>query len=134
MNQSALPPRPPEPTISSMRGPHEERIALVALLRQPETRWSDVTTDVLNQGSALDVLMTQFGAGEMLFHDDVSLQRALDEATALVDQWTAAGIGVHSLLDDSYPARLRDIHQMPPLVFSRGSLMEDRRDRSCRHA
>jgi predicted Rossmann fold nucleotide-binding protein DprA/Smf involved in DNA uptake len=35
---------------------------------------------------------------------------------------TTGGIGVHAFFDDTYPAQLRDIREMPPLLFSRGDL------------
>jgi len=60
-------------------------------------------------------------------YDEVALKAAMEKAAKLLDAWQADGIGVHSLFDDSYPAPLRDIHQMPPLVFTRGSLQNDRR-------
>ena len=34
----------------------------------------------------------------------------------------AAGLGFHTFRDDSYPAPLREIHQLPPMLFSRGAL------------
>jgi DNA processing protein len=102
-------------------------VALVALLRQSGARWSEITEEVLAEGSAVAVLERRLGAGETLFADDASLNVAIDGARADLLAWLEDGIGVHSLFDETYPARLRDIHQMPPIVFTRGSLAEDRR-------
>ncbi|WP_409074228.1 DNA-processing protein DprA [Micromonospora chalcea] len=100
--------------------------ALVALLRRPGARWTEIAAEVLAEGSALPVLRRQLGADETLFADD-PMRDALDAARTELQAWAADGIGIHTLLDDTYPARLRDIHQMPPVVFTRGALAEDRR-------
>jgi DNA processing protein len=110
-----------------MDRPHEQRCALVALLRQPGVRWSEVTTELLTDGDAARLLRRQFSAEPALFEDDTPMVAALREADDLIQQWQAAHIGIHTLFDDSYPTRLRDVHQMPPIVFTRGSLADDRR-------
>ena len=127
MSPVSLPPDPQTPTIDAMEGGHDQRTALVALLRQPGARWSEITADVLSQGSALQVLQRQLGAADTLFPDEATIAQVLNEANELVRGWSADGIGVHSLFEDSYPVRLRDIHEMPPLVFTRGELAADRR-------
>jgi DNA processing protein len=71
----------------------------VTLLRQPGVKWADVTADLLDSGSAVEVLSRQFGVGDTLFHDQVTLDHALTEAASLIDAWVANGIGVHSLFD-----------------------------------
>jgi DNA processing protein len=70
------------------------------------------------------VLERSLGVGETLFPDDTALDAALTTPTPA---WAGDGIGIHALVDDTYPARLRDIHQMPPIVFTRGTLGTDRR-------
>ena len=51
----------------------------------------------------------------------------IESAAADLAGWAAEGIGVHACLDDSYPEQLPDIHQVPPVVFTRGQLAADRR-------
>ncbi|MFF0379145.1 DNA-processing protein DprA [Actinoplanes missouriensis] len=104
-----------------------EVAALVALLQQPGARWPEITADVLAAGSALPVLSRTLGGTGTLFPDLAAVDAALEAAAADLRSWQADGIGVHTLFDDAYPARLRDIWQMPPIVFTRGSLAEDRR-------
>jgi DNA processing protein len=50
-------------------------------------------------------------------------------ATAMRDiaGWRAAGLGFLSFRDDAYPAQLRGINQMPPVLFHRGALRPDER-------
>ncbi|MGI5239809.1 DNA-processing protein DprA [Dactylosporangium sp. CA-139066] len=104
-----------------------ETAALVALLRRPGARWADVATDVLVEGRAVTVLRRAMYAGATLFDDEDAMDVAIKAATAEVRGWLSDGIAVHCLFDASYPAQLRDIHQMPPLVFTRGALAEDSR-------
>jgi DNA processing protein len=40
-----------------------------------------------------------------------------------VDGWTGQGSVLVTILDGEYPARLRGIHQAPPLLFARGTLI-----------
>ncbi|MEU5548166.1 DNA-processing protein DprA [Micromonospora sp. NPDC047793] len=127
MSPVSLPPVHSTSRISAMPESHQVQVAaLVALLRQPGARWAEVAAEVLAEGSALAVLRRQIGAGETLFGDD-PVRDALGAARAEMQAWAAEGIEVYSFFDDAYPARLRDIHQMPPIVFTRGTLAEDRR-------
>ncbi|WP_432836366.1 DNA-processing protein DprA [Dactylosporangium sp. CA-092794] len=104
-----------------------EAAALVALLRRPGARWADIAADVLAEGRAMPVLRRALYSGATLFDDDDAFDAALDAAADEVRGWLTEGIAVHCLFDESYPAPLRDIHQMPPVVFTRGSLADDRR-------
>jgi DNA processing protein len=102
---------------------HAQAAALVALLRQPKVKWLEVTADVIAEGDAVAVFQKQMGGHDTLFANGDTLAEAENE----IHTWEADGIGVHTLFDDSYPTRLRDIHQMPPIVFTRGTLAGDRR-------
>ncbi|WP_221320823.1 DNA-processing protein DprA [Actinoplanes sp. L3-i22] len=101
--------------------------ALIALLRRPGAHWHEITSDVLTGGDAISVLERTLGDRDTLFPDDAAVTTALNSALTEVQAWEADGIGVHTLFDTTYPARLRDIREMPPLVFTRGTLAEDRR-------
>lgn len=126
MSLVSLPPPQGTPRITTMPDDHQAQVAaLVALLRRSGARWTEIAAEALAEGSALAVLHRRLGVAENLFDDPI--QEALDAAWTELRAWTADGIGVHSLFDETYPAGLRDIHQMPPLVFTRGTLAEDRR-------
>jgi DNA processing protein len=128
MSPTPLPPEPKTPNINPM---HQDRqaqaAALIALLRQPGARWQEITASVLAEGNALSVLQRALGTNDTLFPEQNGVEAALHAATAELEAWQIKRIGVHTLLDDSYPARLRDIREMPPVVFTRGALAEDRR-------
>nr|MDT0659118.1 DNA-processing protein DprA [Micromonospora sp. DSM 115978] len=48
--------------------------------------------------------------------------REVRSAARDIAGWRAGGIGVHAFFDDRYPAQLRGVRGMPPLLFSRGDL------------
>jgi DNA processing protein len=101
-----------------------ERAALVALLRERPGRrgWAEITASVLEAGSAL-----------ALWHREVPPvlvrppQEAdpLDAAAGQIRRWADRGWQLLSILDEDYPARLRAIHQAPPVLFARGTLVRD---------
>ncbi|WP_440081589.1 DNA-processing protein DprA [Streptosporangium sp. LJ11] len=104
-----------------------ERAALVALLQRPGAKWQDIGLEVLESGSAVTVLESRLRLQETLFPASDPVVTAIADAAELVEGWEKARIGVHACFDLDYPSRLRSIHQMPPLLFSRGGLVEDQR-------
>ncbi|MGH3273920.1 MAG: hypothetical protein ACRDNZ_06285, partial [Streptosporangiaceae bacterium] len=101
-----------------------ESAALIALLREPPggRGWAEITASVLETGSAVaiweslvpPVLMGP--AGE---------PGALEAAARQIVRWTGQGWRLLSILDEDYPARLRAIHQAPPVLFARGTVIRD---------
>lgn len=104
----------------------EEHAALVALLRNlaKGERWATVTERVLELGSAVDVWHDKT-ADALL--PDPSLAAEFDQAMLDVKEWANAGWRMVGILDDAYPARLREIHQAPPFLFAAGTLLPDDR-------
>lgn len=102
----------------------EEHVALVALLRTLNAgeRWSTVTERVLEQGSAVTVWEDKVG-GTLL--PDPALSTAYEQAVADVKEWASVGYVMIGILDQEYPARLREIHQAPPFLFAAGELRAD---------
>lgn len=101
-----------------------ERAALVALLRTRPggISWSEVTAEVLEAGSALDVWHRLVPATLL---DTPGQPDALESAARDVGEWTRQGSTVLTILDSGYPARLRGVHQAPPILFARGQLIAD---------
>lgn len=101
-----------------------ERVALVALLRTLSRgqRWATVTEEVLERGSATSVWEHKLGDALL---PDPDLSAAYEQAQADVAKWAEAGYQMLSILDPAYPARVREIHQAPPFVFSVGELKAD---------
>lgn len=61
-----------------------------------------------------------------LFSVGESVDTMLEAAAAELTAWAAEQIDVHSCMDEAYPGQLRDIHQVPPLLFTRGHLAPTR--------
>jgi len=105
-----------------------ERAAVVALLLHGSERglgsWTALAGELLDTGSGLELLRRPAGQQDLFAADTDTL---LAEAIELVGRWLADGIGVHSVLDDSYPALLRDIRERPPILFTRGTTADDQR-------
>lgn len=97
-----------------------ERAALVALLRsRPQgLSWTDLTWRVRQASSAVAVL-DELQGGLLFTTDDEELATARTD----VESWAADGLDFLTILDPRYPASLRDIHQAPPFLFSRGALL-----------
>ncbi len=97
-----------------------ERATLVALVQeQPQAAsWPAIVAEIIEAGSARPVWEAHHE--QSLFDTDIPTPIA--EATRRIAGWRAAGLGVHTFRDASYPAQLREIHQVPPVLFSRGAL------------
>lgn len=104
-----------------------ERGALIALLqdRPRDATWRQITDEVADCGSAVDVYAKLHSAD--LFTSADGHAKRFDEAADEIAGWEDGGIGVHTLLDDTYPQQLRDVLHMPPVVFTRGTLADDSR-------
>ena len=95
----------------------EERAALIALLQAgaPARPWSEITADVVEAGTARAVWQRQTRADP----------DALAAAARQISHWASQGWRLTTILDAGYPARLREIHQAPPVLFTRGTLIAD---------
>ncbi|WP_322749518.1 MULTISPECIES: DNA-processing protein DprA [unclassified Frankia] len=104
----------------------EEQAELVALLRERPRglTWLQLAGAVLENGSVA-AARAQLVA-ESLFGDD-DHATLLNEARGEVRGWHAAGMEFLSIVDERYPARVRDIHEAPPFLFARGRLLADDR-------
>ena len=102
----------------------EERAALIALLqtRPQGVSWPEITAEVLETGSARAVWDKLRPATLMDIPGEAD---PLAEAAADLARWAAEGNTVLTVLDPRYPERLRSIHQAPPVLFARGSLVPD---------
>jgi DNA processing protein len=104
-----------------------ERAALVALLRvRPGgVSWPQIVADVADVGSARAVWARLVPA--TLFDQDLDSDHPLLQAAADVARWRGADFTFLTFADPQYPGRLREVHQMPPVLFTRGLLVPDDR-------
>lgn len=100
----------------------QERAALVALLRARPKRmsWRDIAAEVAAEGSARAVWEASVPAA--LFGEE---DEKLADAGREIRDWRESGLGFLTFLDEDYPVRLREIQEMPPVLFYRGTLAED---------
>jgi DNA processing protein len=104
----------------------EERAALVALLqvRPQGMRWGEITADVVEAGSALEVWHRLVPPTLMSAPGELD---PLDAATRDIQTWSTQGHTMLTVLDGAYPSRLRGVHQAPPVLFARGSVLPEER-------
>lgn len=114
-------------TIKAMDDRLQQRAAIVALLRLPGSSWPEVAATVIERGDAVDLLGERLRDDGTLFSLGPPVDSLLESAANEIEVWEADGIGVHAVLDPSYPEQLRDIHQVPPVIFTRGLLANDHR-------
>jgi DNA processing protein len=97
-----------------------ERAALVALLHPPqEFKWASLRDMLLEEELSPSAAFDQ-RARQGLFADPAD---ALALATDLIKRWEDDGTRFLTFLDPEYPRQLRDVHDLPPFVFARGTLM-----------
>lgn len=102
----------------------EEQAELVALLRERPSKlsWIQLAGAVLEHGSASAVRAAL--VPDSLFGDDEHSAR-LEAARRDVRAWLADGLEFWTIVDDRYPARVRDIQEAPPFLFARGHRLDD---------
>ncbi|WP_050067343.1 DNA-processing protein DprA [Rhodococcus sp. RD6.2] len=101
-----------------------EAAVLIALLhaRPRKMSWSAIASEVALRGSATALWDECFPPTLEGVNDlDGHLARAWESLEA----WRSEDFKLLTVLDGGYPSRLREIHQVPPIVFVRGQLRDD---------
>lgn len=108
-----------------------ELAALVALVRAKQPKGPTLVAVLEQLGSAVKLAQIRV-EDQFLGPGDPSVEfaglatpQALAQALEDVGRWSEAGHDMRSVLDDNYPASLRQIFDRPPLVFVRGHWCED---------
>lgn len=106
-----------------MTEPCVDRAVLVALLRVRPDKMTgpEITTEVVEGGSAMAVWERHVPATLL----GSAGEEALVAAAADIEMWEGQGHTFVTILDDDYPARLRGIHEAPPVLFGNGILRRD---------
>lgn len=101
-----------------------ERAALVALLRdRPDNlTWLQIMDEVDARSSALSFWRHTHPPNLL---DDGSEAPELADAARDIARWQVDGLGFMTFLDEDYPAQLRAIRDLPPVLFHRGGLVPD---------
>ena len=115
------------PSLVSM-GRNEERATLLALLLSKRVSWSKAAELVFEAGGARQALDSVMPSDDGLFPmEEEPARQALEKARSVIAQCESEGVGVHGFQEEGYPAQLRDVHEMPPLVFTRGTVVPEER-------
>jgi DNA processing protein len=104
-----------------MTADRREQAALVALLRtRPDgMTWPEIMTEVVAAGNATD-LWTRTRPATLI---EVSGEGdPVEQAAEDIIVWATSGLTFTTVLDSPYPARLRGIHEAPPVLFAHGEL------------
>ncbi len=98
-----------------------ERVALLALLdeRPGKMSWSAIAAEVALRGSAI-ALWDEVHPATLDGMDDAAGQLA--HACATLEAWRRSGFDLVTVLDPEYPVVLREIHELPPILFVKGKL------------
>ena len=100
-----------------------ETAAILALMAARSLPWNRIAGAVEEEGSALALLeAVEPTTPETLF--PVEEKRVtLDQLENYVSELAAEDIRVVTVLDEDYPVNLRMVHDRPPLLFFRGTLV-----------
>jgi DNA processing protein len=101
----------------------DEVLALVALLRHSDTgrSWRALVTEIREVG-ALELLHREYPQTLLDLEPTADL---LEAARRDLEAWSGLA-RVLTLFDTDFPAQLREVHDLPPLLFARGELADDR--------
>ncbi|QOI66871.1 DprA-like DNA processing chain A [Gordonia phage Bosnia] len=105
---------------------NDDHIALVALTRTRPggMTWRQITEQVLATGSAIE-LWNELQPSELDLAVTTEPAVALAKAADDLEEWRSQGLEFVSVLDDRFPARLRDIQETPPFLFAQGLIDDD---------
>lgn len=116
--------RPGHYAVSVGRWDDRERAAMVALLRRISTEKAErELVQRLTEEASAEALLRKRLAPIDLFSDPV--EEVITAAQEEIASWKQDGIQVIALGDEHYPHRLRDVFDRPPLLFARGTVLEE---------
>lgn len=95
---------------------YDERAALVALL---------YGGPFMRTPRHLRLLLTEGRLPSDIAREASLSPVAIEEAEMLISKWKEDGEKLLTWLDDEYPQQFRDVHDFPPIVFTRGRLVPD---------
>lgn len=96
---------------------NKEGLAVIALRCILQRSEGEIRKSLDSTDNPLEVLKAYSNSG---------YESLLISAKQLVADWQNQGIDVYTVFSDSYPVQLRDVHDYPPVVFSKGILTKSR--------
>ena len=104
-----------------MLGHDQELIHLLALLRirQSGQSYADVAELVADHGGAVNAWNN---LAELTLFPEPGLIDALRMAMSDLASWRERGYTTTAFTEENYPVQLREVHEMPPIIWTRGKL------------
>ncbi|MEV6969387.1 DNA-processing protein DprA [Hamadaea sp. NPDC051192] len=98
-----------------------EQATLVALLRtRPDKMtWPEITAEVVADGTSTQLWERTRPASLLPTPGEAD---PIEQAAADIAAWQQSELNFVTVLDADYPARLRGVHEAPPVLFARGEL------------
>ena len=103
-----------------------ETAAVVALLRlgkRPPSHYADLIEASGSATATLDRELAEDEHGQTSLNVGQSAEEMIAQARRDLAAWASNHIEVRTVLDPSFPANLRRVHDRPPLVFATGRIM-----------
>ncbi|MFC4010715.1 DNA-processing protein DprA [Nonomuraea purpurea] len=101
-----------------------ERAAMVALLRRITTERSEreLVQQLTEEASAVALLSQRLAPVDLF---SAPADEAIAQVMGEIAAWEQDGIQVITLGEDRYPQRLQDVFDRPPLLFARGTVLDE---------
>lgn len=108
----------------------DEQAAVLALVAETTGEWHRTAELIEGARSALRIVRGEWTGFEPHEASVSDLVGAVDEAeleryAQMIDSLEALGVRLLTVLDDDYPANLRQVYNRPPFLWVRGSLRPD---------
>jgi DNA processing protein len=99
-----------------------QRAALLALLRSKRAgqSWSEIAEDLALSRDALATLESLSNDGALI--PDPKIDDLMAAAESELEAWESQGLNLVTVVDPSFPKRLLEIRETPPLLFFSGTL------------
>jgi DNA processing protein len=104
------------------RSPVDERLALLVLCKHRKSGWATMARRLVELRSAVKVAQEEGLLEVDLFEGSNEWDSDRVAAADALARWEEAGLSFHGILDESYPRRLLDVRQLPPFLFTKGTL------------
>lgn len=107
-----------------------EKAAVLALAKATQGKWHDTASMLSEVGSAVRFLRgdwTGLEAFEPAVAEELARRvtaEAVDEQVKLIEDLAREGVQTLTVIDPAYPANLRAIFNLPPMLFVRGTLLD----------
>lgn len=109
-----------------------ERAAVLALVAVTEREWHRTASLIEATGSAMRIIRGEWSGAEpselRALGEELGRRvapDALDRYAKMIQKHEAQGVRTITVLDADYPTNLREIYNLPPMLFTKGALLSE---------